>query len=101
MISHGILLILPPNCTKFVFFGRHQEINIDVESPHFNTFSIKRHECEIGKKKGHGKSRNYHRQITCMEKYFVKSVGTLMTLPTDHQSKLLGFVMLFAQVHMI
>ena len=38
-------------------------------------FPAKRREFKIGERNGHGKSRNGHGKV--MEKYFVKSVGTL------------------------
>ena len=75
VLSHGVLTIFPPNCAKLVFFGHHQEINYNLESLHFQKFSAKRRECKIGKKDCHGKSRNRHGKV--MEKYVVKSVGTL------------------------
>ena len=74
-ISHGILPILPLNCTKFVFFVTTKKLSYDLESLHFLMYSTKRHECKIGKMNGHGKSRNGHGKV--MEKYVVKSVGTL------------------------
>ena len=42
-------------------------------------FSAKRQKFKIAERDGHGKSRNGHGKF--MEKYFVKSVGTLYT---DH-----------------
>ena len=44
LFSHGILPILSPNCTKFVY---------NVESPHFLMFCAKRRKCKINKKDGH------------------------------------------------
>ena len=38
-------------------------------------FSAKHRESEIKEKNGHGESRNSHGEV--MERYFVKSVGTL------------------------
>ena len=61
-------LVYPSNRTKFVFFVTTKILNSHLESPHFLTFSTKRRECKIGKRNGHGK---------VMDKYFVKSVGTL------------------------
>ena len=49
--------------------------NIDVESLHFPTFSTKCRECKMEKRDGHGQLRNGQGKV--MEKYFVKSVGTL------------------------
>ena len=51
------------------------KVSSNLESPHFPTFSAKRCEFKIGERDGHGKLRNGHRKV--MEKYFVKSVGTL------------------------
>ena len=50
-------------------------LSINVESPHFLTFSVKCCECKIEKREGHGQSRNGHGKV--MEKYCVKSVGNL------------------------
>ena len=47
------------------------KISSNIESPHFLTFSLKRRKLKIGERNGHGK---------VMEKYFVKSVGTLIWL---------------------
>ena len=63
MNSHGIL---PPNV-----FCHRQEIELDLESPHFPMSSALCCECKIGKNDGHGK---------VMDKYFVKYVGTLNLL---------------------
>ena len=35
VISHGILPILPPNCTKFVFFVTTLKFSSDLESLNF------------------------------------------------------------------
>ena len=51
-------------------------LSSDLESLHFPMFSAKRCKCTIGKTDGHGKSRNGHEKV--MEKYFVKSVETLI-----------------------
>ena len=42
-------------------------------------FSAKRRECKLGKRDGHGKSRNGYGKV--MGNYFVKSVGTLPPSP--------------------
>ena len=72
------LQILPPNCTKFVFFcSTLRKLSSDLESPHFPIFPQNAANSKSGREmvienqeisKGHGK---------VMEKYFVKSVGTL------------------------
>ena len=42
-ISHGILPILPLNCTKYeMFFATTKKLSINVESLHFLTFFSKR-----------------------------------------------------------
>ena len=70
MISHGILLICPELYQIWTFFATTKKLSINVESPHFPTFSAKK------KRDCHGKSRNCQGKV--MEKYFVKSVGTLL-----------------------
>ena len=65
MTSYGILQILPSNCIKFVFFPTTKKLSVDVESPHFLTFSAKCCECKIGKRDGHGQSRNGHGKNVC------------------------------------
>ena len=56
MISHGILPILPPNCTKFVFFfAITKKLSSDLESLHFGMLCG---ECKIGKRDGHEKIKN-------------------------------------------
>ena len=62
-----------------VFFATTKKLSIDVERPYFPMFSTKCHECKIDEKDGHGKLRNGHG--TVMDKYFVKSVGTLVYVP--------------------
>ena len=59
-------------CTKFVNLWK---LGHDLESPHFRTFPAKRRKFKIWERDGHGKSRNGQGKV--MEKYFVKSVGTL------------------------
>ena len=66
----------PLNCTKFVcFLLPLKKLSIDVESPHFLTFSAKCREYKSYKlyytRDGYGKE---------MEKYFVKCVGTLFPI---------------------
>ena len=78
VLSHGILPILLPNCAKFDFFfvATIKKLSSVLGSPHFLTFSAKTCEANVGMKYGHGKSRNGHGKVT--EKYFFKSVGTLI-----------------------
>ena len=74
MISHGILPILLPNCTKFVLsLVATKKLSSDLESQHFQTFSAKRHKLKIGQRDGHGKSRNGHGKV--MEKIFCQVCG--------------------------
>ena len=65
-----------------------KKLSINVESLHLLTFSIKRHECQIDKRDGHGNKEmvmESHRKF--MEKYFVKSMGTLsVDYPYDYRS---------------
>ena len=49
---------------------------MDVESPHFLMFSARCRECKINKRDGHRKLRNGLGKV--MDKYFVKSGGTLI-----------------------
>ena len=70
VISHGILPILPLNCTKCVRFM--PPLSINVGSPHFPP---KHQEGKLDERDGHGKLRNSHGKV--MHKYFVKSVETL------------------------
>ena len=41
-----------------------KKLSSDLESPNFPRFSAKRRECKIGKRDGHGKSRNGHGKIS-------------------------------------
>ena len=66
----------PQIVPNLYFFVTTKKLSSDLESLHFLTFSAKRHKCKFGKKDGHAKSRNGLRKV--MEKYFVKSVGTLI-----------------------
>ena len=61
-----------------IFFVSTNNLRSNLESPHFLTFFAKCCECNIGKRDGHGKRRNGHGKV--MEKYFVKSVGTLIVV---------------------
>ena len=87
VISHAIL---PQNLTNFapkcyqicIFFITAKKWSSNQESLHFPAFSEKCRECEIGKRDGHGKSRNGHGKV--MEKYVVKYVGTLIRLGSPH-----------------
>ena len=54
------------------FFAATKNLSIHVESLHF---FAKCRKYKIEKTDGHGKLRNGHGKV--MEKYFVKSVGTL------------------------
>ena len=76
VISHGIL---PLNFTIFcMIFVTAKKLNSNLESPHFPMFFrqiIKCRKCKMGKRDGHGKSRNGHGKV--MGKYVVKYVGTL------------------------
>ena len=73
--SHGILLSVMESYTRIVF-ATTEKLSICIESPHFPMFSAKCHNCNIKKRDGHGKLRNDYEKF--MEKYFVKSVGTLV-----------------------
>ena len=59
-----------------MFFATTEKLSIPVESLHFPMFSAKCCECKNEKRDGHGKLRNGHGKD--MDKYFVKSVGTLI-----------------------
>ena len=59
----------------YIFFSYTKKLSSDLQSLQFLTFSTKCRTCKIGKQDGHGKSRNGHGKV--MERYFVKSVGTL------------------------
>ena len=62
---------------KFVsFFVTAKKLSRNLECLHFPMFSAKCRKQKIGKRDGHGKSRNGHGKV--MEKYFVKYVGTLI-----------------------
>ena len=58
-----------------MFFATTEKLNIVVESLHFPMFSTKCSECKINKRDGHGKLGNGQGKV--VEKYCVKSVGTL------------------------
>ena len=59
-----------------IFFVTTKKLSSDLESRYCPTFSAKCLECKFRKREGHGKSRNGHGKV--MDKYFVKSVGTLL-----------------------
>ena len=59
-----------------MFFVTAKKLSSNLESTHFLMFSTKCRECKIGKRDGHGKSRNGHEKV--LEKYVVKYVGTLI-----------------------
>ena len=66
VISHGILLILPPNFTKCVqFFADGKKFSKTFESLLFLTFSAKYHECKSGLAVAqyHGNLRNGHGKV--------------------------------------
>ena len=67
--------MLSPN---LYFFVTAKKLSSTLESLRFPTFSAKCHKYKIGKREGHGKSRNGHGKV--MEKSFVKYVGTLINL---------------------
>ena len=53
MISHGILPIFPPNCTKFVvFFVTSKKLSSALESLHFLAENVN---AKSRKRDGHGK----------------------------------------------
>ena len=82
-ISHGIVPVLSPNCTNFLwfFFATTKKLNIDVESPQIPTFSANQRECKINRRDGHGKLRNGHGEV--MDKYFVNYVGVYRCIYSD------------------
>ena len=87
MISHGTLPILLPNLTKFLCFCHHKEIEQQSKKSAFSDVSAKCRKCKIGKREGHGKSRNGHGKTFCQvcgtlivfidssERYNVKGLG--------------------------
>ena len=68
------MLINWPNCTKLGCYL--PPLRVHLESPYFATFSAN---AKKKKRDSHGKLRNCHGKV--MEKYFVKSVGTLVHIP--------------------
>ena len=58
-----------------VFFAATKKLCIDVESPHFLTFSAKCHEGKIENRDGHGKLRNDHGKV--MEKSWKNMLSSL------------------------
>ena len=81
VISHGIFPILPPNCTKLYFFGLHLEIEQRSRKSTFSGVFIKTPQIKNRGEKGSWKIKKWSWQSygKVMEKYFVKSVGTLST----------------------
>ena len=71
VINHGILPVLPPNFTKFVLFlVTPKDLSSDLKSfPKFST------NVTFAKS---GSEKVMENQEMAMEKYFVKSVGTLL-----------------------
>ena len=65
-------------CPKFYQMVTTKKLGNNLESLHFPIFSAKCPECKNGERVGHGKSGNGHGKV--IEKYFVKSVGTLIML---------------------
>ena len=61
--------------TFVLFLVTTKKLHSDLESSHFSNFSATCHKFQIGERDDHRKSRNGHGKV--MEKYFVKSVGTL------------------------
>ena len=73
MISHGILPILPPKFYKIcISFVSTKKLNSNLKTSFFFT---KCRDCKIENRDGQEKLRNGHGKV--MEKYVVKSVGTL------------------------
>ena len=63
--------IFAPKFYQFcMVFVTAKKLSSKVESLHFLMFSTKCRECKIGKRDGHGKSRNSHGKV--IGKYFVK-----------------------------
>ena len=60
-----------PNFYHF-FWVTAKKLSRNLESPHFLTCSTKCRVWKIGKRHGHGKSRNGHGKV--MEKYFVNGL---------------------------
>ena len=85
------------NFTKFapklyqicIFFVTTKKLSCDLKSPHFLTFSAKRRKFQIGQRDSHGKSRNGPGKV--LEKYFVRSVGTLNIEAPTMQSACIVF----------
>ena len=73
-----------------MFVVNTMKLSRELESPHFLMFSAKCRKFKIGERNGHGKSRNGHGKSRnghgksrnghgkVMERYFVRSVGTLL-----------------------
>ena len=66
----------PQIALNLYFLVNTKKLSTDLKSLHFPMFSAKCRKFKIGERNGHGKSRNGHGKF--MEKYFVKSVGTLI-----------------------
>ena len=77
--SRGILLSI---IEMYQFFWvTTKKLSSNLESLQFTTFSAKCRKFKIGKRDSCGKSRNGCGKV--MEKYFVKSVGTLNIVTGD------------------
>ena len=81
--------ICPQIVPNLYFFVTTNKLSCDLKSPHFLTFSAKRREFQIGQRDGHGKSRNGPGKV--LEKYFVRSVGTLNIEAPTMQSACIVF----------
>ena len=77
---------LHPSHTFPFFFADIQKFGIGLESLHFPTFFRKKGmNVKFAQRDGHGKSTNSHGKV--IEKYFAKSVGTLLhtfPIPSPH-----------------
>ena len=69
-----------------IFFATTKKSSIHVESTHFQSVSAKCRKYKIKKTEGHGKSRNGQGKV--LDKYLVKSVGTLVQLRPPLNKKL-------------
>ena len=75
-LSWNLTNFAPELYQSCILFVTTKKLSSNLEIPlFFLRFSAKCRECKIGKRDGHGKSRNGHRKV--IEIYFVKSVGTL------------------------
>ena len=84
VISH-LITNFAPELYEICKFAITEKPSICAESPDFPVFSAKCRECKIEKRDSHGKLRNGHGKV--MEKYVVKSVGTLIIFNTSFPSR--------------